>query len=199
MSGYIGKMVNLISRGTRRVKRITALDPAKPLFYTNLTGMISYIHKDDADVCTIAIFNNKMVIFPKNFNRQLVDIIHTNAGILGSSVSVGNCDFWPNGGTLQPGCSNKIDIKCDHRRSWMYYAESVMSTEPIFNAIACDNFDDFKNLSCLDGVTNYMGYHTTQNCSGTFFLQTNNESPFSRDIFGLNYSPFVDIDRQNRQ
>jgi len=50
MSGYIGKMVNLLSRGTKRIKRITALDPAKPLFYTNRTAMISYIHIDDAEV-----------------------------------------------------------------------------------------------------------------------------------------------------
>ena len=50
MSGYIGKTVNLLSRGSRKVKRITALDPAKPLFYTNRTALISYIHKDDAEV-----------------------------------------------------------------------------------------------------------------------------------------------------
>ena len=50
MSGYIGKMINLLSRGSRKVKRITALDPAKPLFYINRTAIISYIHKDDAEV-----------------------------------------------------------------------------------------------------------------------------------------------------
>lgn len=66
MSGYIGKWLSFFSRGTRKIKRITGnyyclkfsieiiflsgLDPAKPLWYHNLTSLITYIHKDDAEV-----------------------------------------------------------------------------------------------------------------------------------------------------
>ncbi|XP_070491648.1 lipase member H-A-like [Chironomus tepperi] len=176
MSGYIGKMVNLLSSGTRKIHRITALDPAKPLFYTNRTAMISYIHMNDA---------------------ELVDIIHTNAGVLGSSVSVGNCDFWPNGGSFQPGCAVNSIINCDHKRSWMYYAESVASMEPKFNAIVCEDYKNFKKLNCSDNLTSFMGFYASENCSGVYYLQTNNDFPYSRGVFGLLYSPLVDIDRQN--
>ena len=33
-----------------------------------------------------------------------VDVIHSNAGVLGTTIASGHTDFWPNGGILQPGC-----------------------------------------------------------------------------------------------
>ena len=33
-----------------------------------------------------------------------VDVIHSNAGVLGTTIPSGHTDFWPNGGILQPGC-----------------------------------------------------------------------------------------------
>lgn len=33
-----------------------------------------------------------------------VDVIHTDAGLLGTSQNVGHIDFFPNGGSRQPGC-----------------------------------------------------------------------------------------------
>lgn len=127
---------------------------------------------------------------------QLVDIIHTNAGVLGSDVSVGKCDFWPNGGgPWQPGCDVKRRPGCDHTRSWLYYAESVQSREQNFHSYQCDDFNAFKRLNCTSGIMDFMGYHATENCTGTFYLQTNNRSPFSRDVFGLQYLPLGDLDR----
>lgn len=34
----------------------------------------------------------------------LVQVIHTNAGYLGMQEAIGTADFYPNGGTSQPGC-----------------------------------------------------------------------------------------------
>lgn len=64
--------------------RLSALDPAFPLFY----GTFSYhLSKHDA---------------------EFVDVIHTDAWIYGAPVSTGTADFWPNGGTtLQPGCPKR--------------------------------------------------------------------------------------------
>lgn len=65
--------------------RISALDPAFPLFYTG--GLTNHLTKSDA---------------------KFVDVIHTDAWIYGAPVSTGTVDFWPNGGiTLQPGCPKR--------------------------------------------------------------------------------------------
>ena len=37
-------------------------------------------------------------------DARFVDVIHTDAGLLGTSQNVGDVDFYPNGGSRQPGC-----------------------------------------------------------------------------------------------
>ena len=37
-------------------------------------------------------------------DASYVDVIHTNAGFLGTNQRVGDIDFYPNGGSHQPGC-----------------------------------------------------------------------------------------------
>ncbi|XP_043801520.1 lipase member H-A-like [Apis laboriosa] len=70
-----------IGRKTKfKIPRITALDPAGPLFY---------------------IFNSRLNSFDANF----VDVIHTDSYILGLSKQLGHVDFYPNNGRRpQPGC-----------------------------------------------------------------------------------------------
>jgi len=62
--------------------RFTALDPARPTFDSKGPG--ERIDKSDA---------------------IQVQVIHTNAGNLGIEEMIGDSDFYPNGGTQQPGCS----------------------------------------------------------------------------------------------
>lgn len=65
----------------RRIPRITGLDPAFPLYFG---GRSFHLSSGDA---------------------TFVDVIHTNAGILGYPTPIGDVDFYPNGGKLfQPGC-----------------------------------------------------------------------------------------------
>lgn len=40
-----------------------------------------------------------------------VDVMHTNAGQNGLNKSIGHMDFYPNGGSNQPNCSDSD--KCD--------------------------------------------------------------------------------------
>lgn len=77
--------------------RITGLDPAFPGFYTIVIGP-QPISKNDA---------------------SFVDIIHTDAGIVGTPFNTGTVDFWPNGGRRQPGCSffDEIGIPCRRQYS----------------------------------------------------------------------------------
>ena len=37
-------------------------------------------------------------------DARFVDVIHTDAGLPGNSQNVGDVDFYPNGGSRQPGC-----------------------------------------------------------------------------------------------
>lgn len=62
--------------------RITGLDPAGPLFTPNSTVFLT---KEDA---------------------EFVDVIHTDAGIYGTSEALASADFYPNDGVrAQSGCS----------------------------------------------------------------------------------------------
>lgn len=88
---------------------------------------------------------------------QYVDVIHTDAGILGHDASLGTLDFWPNSGSNQPGCM-VLDEACDHARSWKYFSESVNSLDLKFNALACSNYKTFMNGSCAQKTSsNNMG------------------------------------------
>lgn len=67
----------------RKLTRITALDPALPLFSTQ--SLEWKLDSSDGD---------------------FVDVIHTNAGIFGKLEACGHVDFYVNGGQLQNACDN---------------------------------------------------------------------------------------------
>lgn len=126
--------------------RISALDPAFPLFYLT-AGLAAHLSKHDA---------------------EFVDVIHTDAWLYGAPSSTGTADFWPNGGkTLQPGCPKRNykmlsdnDLS-SHRRSWWFWAESVSDRFPIrFDAVAAKSWDEFKQNKIIElGPPVVMGHH----------------------------------------
>ena len=65
------------------IRRITGFDPAGPGFMTVNGPTVERLDYQDA---------------------KFVDVIHTNAGILGTVLSSGHVDFYPNGGQKQPIC-----------------------------------------------------------------------------------------------
>lgn len=85
MAGMIGRFVHRKSTGESKLVRITALDPAFPMYYPSFAT--NPVNKKDA---------------------EFVDIIHTDAWFYGAPKSTGTVDFWPNGGhTLKPGCPRR--------------------------------------------------------------------------------------------
>ena len=69
---------------------LSGLDPAGLYFITDWTSF----RLDESDA-------------------QYVDVIHTDAGVLGTTLASGHTDFWPNGGRSQPGCF----FNCKHLQS----------------------------------------------------------------------------------
>ncbi|KAM9782087.1 lipase member H isoform X1 [Syngnathus typhle] len=123
ISGFVGANLN----GT--IGRITALDPAGPLF----TGTSLEDRLDPTDA-------------------QFVDALHTDIDGLGYREPIGHIDFYANEGTDQPGCPKTIFsgtayFKCDHQRSVYLYLESL-NQSCSSRAFPCASFKDFKDGKC---------------------------------------------------
>jgi len=153
-----GQVVGQIgSRVTEKLTRITALDPALPLF--------DVAHIDNRTDPTDAIF---------------VDVIHTAGnGILGYWEACGTTDWYPNGGRYQPGCGVDITGSCAHSRAPAMFTESVFSDLGFYGR-ECDSYENFEAGACDSNPTAVMGQHTPSSTAGSFFLKSNSESPFAQ-------------------
>jgi len=145
-----------------RLPRITASDPALPLF-----GSVSDEGRIDS---TDAIF---------------VDVIHTAGGFLwdGGLAFIeprGDVDFYPNGGTKQPGCTGIPEIvgACSHARSYEYFSESVRAGHS-FTACKCTTWEHFNDCDCNNESVK-MGDGTPTSARGYYHVHTNEKSPFGQ-------------------
>ncbi|KAJ6662468.1 hypothetical protein lerEdw1_011882, partial [Lerista edwardsae] len=107
------------------------LDPAGPMF----TGKLPSERLDHTDA-------------------QFVDVIHTDIDALGYRKPLGNIDFYPNGGTDQPGCPSTIFsgskfFKCDHQRSVYLFMSSLRQNSSI-TAYPCGSYADYRNGKCVN-------------------------------------------------
>ncbi|KAG7327476.1 hypothetical protein KOW79_009082 [Hemibagrus wyckioides] len=146
------------SSGTKKVGRITGLDPAGPDF----EGVHAHrrLSPDDA---------------------HFVDVLHTfSGGTLGLSIGieqpVGHVDIYPNGGSFQPGCNlrgahenlayygllamNDV-IKCEHERSVHLFIDSLLNGAEASKAYSCGSNTMFERgvcLRCHKNRCNTVGY-----------------------------------------
>jgi hypothetical protein len=133
-----------------RFNRITGMDPAGPFF-------------EDADP----------LVRLDPTDADFVDAIHTNGGTLvglafGIMMPVGHVDFYPNGGSFQPGCPGLTsiiggivgggggdptnDIGCSHSRSHSFLIESISSPCP-FVGFSCESAVGQLNCYVLAGIS----------------------------------------------
>ncbi|XP_012538316.1 lipase member H [Monomorium pharaonis] len=147
IAGFVGKC-----NKDFKIPRITALDPANPMFYP----FGCYLTNEDA---------------------SWIDVIHTDMGGYGTPTSMGTAEYYANGGTRpQPGCplmgiplSDKA--LCSHQRSVELYAELKYFPNK-FMAKRCSS--DFNYNSNEHEVTE-IGY-TASNVTGSFCFETGEQS-----------------------
>ncbi|KAJ8983365.1 hypothetical protein NQ317_009278 [Molorchus minor] len=138
-----------------RVAQIVGLDPAGPLFFVSNT-------------------NNRL----DPTDGQFVQVIHTNSGQMGISASIGDSDYFPNGGSRQAGCGS--DQSCSHARAVYYYAEAIESSTNLFEATLCDSYSDFSDGRCRSNSKSVMGgFGVDTRASGDYYLDTASSAPYA--------------------
>lgn len=154
LSGYTG---DTLQRSFRlKLGRITAMDPAEPLFTD--TDPIVRLDKNDA---------------------KFVDVVHTDTvpitrGGLGMPMPIGHVDFYPNGGKENPGCDRPVEhyiqqeagsfawgiqtfFSCNHIRSYQFVTEAIKSKQTQ-KAVICDSYEEFKEGRCFSCLGHGTGH-----------------------------------------
>lgn len=140
------------------IDTITGLDPALPLF--TLGNPDARLDKHDA---------------------RHVEVIHTCGGYLGFASPLGHMDFYPNGGTRQPGCGTDYRGFCAHNRAHMFFSESITSDVP-FTAVRCKSYDEIYYYGYCNGTGDSLpmgGFDIHYGKEGIYYLKTNAEKPFA--------------------
>jgi len=194
-SGNAGEKYQYLMNGTK-VARITGLDPAQPLFRSDIAG----IKMDKSLLAKL----NKLRLDPTD--AEFVDVIHTDTIHMinmpalkgfGLFEPCGHKDFYPNGGWNQPGCDKRNRITrglvhiraCHHDRALDFFTESI-ETKCVFWSRQCENWDKFKTGKCSSTKREKMGYYATPpkkpSTRMTLYLKTLSKYPFCWGDMGAN-------------
>ena len=124
-------------------------------------------------------FFNKTCSLINNFNRY-VECLHTNGGLIGAGIGTAICqaDFFPNGGSGQPGCWTNT---CSHGRAVAFYVESLIDNS--FHATRCETERDASRESCNAGTGFWFGGEPSNarfNLTGIFHFRTNRDYPYAQ-------------------
>ncbi|GLG98616.1 Phospholipase A1 [Gryllus bimaculatus] len=153
MGGHVAGIVG--NRLGGLAAEVIALDPANEIFDDNPL-------EDQLDIT----------------DAKFVQIIHTNGGGFGQPESRGHADFFPNGGIKQAGCGEDISGGCSHNIVLDFYIESIVSKD--FVATLCANYHEFSQGGCSSNQHVAMGEWTPLSVSGSYYLNTNPNSPFAQ-------------------
>ena len=127
---------------------------------------------------------------PTYEDADFVDAIHTSAGDnilygeVGFKKPFGHVDFYPNGGTNQPRCSDiieSLDISCNHRSSIDYYDASLRASGYRFLSYHCSSYENFTAGQCPK-FTSKLGYDSVyfifNRGLGNQYLNTSKSYPY---------------------
>lgn len=130
LGAHVAGFVGTLFEG--KIGRITALDPAGPMFKRADT----FDRLDPSDA-------------------KFVDAIHTDSDYFGISIPVGHVDFFLNGGNDQTGCARSRFasmygyVICDHMRALHVYMSAVNGSCAL-TGLPCTSYEDFLRGQCLD-------------------------------------------------
>lgn len=130
LGAHVAGFVGTLFEG--KIGRITALDPAGPMF----KGADTYDRLDPTDA-------------------KFVDAIHTDSDYFGISIPVGHVDFFLNGGKDQIGCARSkfasmySYVICDHMRALHIYISSLNGSCAL-TGVPCTSYEDFLKGQCVD-------------------------------------------------
>ncbi|KAK7939659.1 hypothetical protein WMY93_002985 [Mugilogobius chulae] len=130
LGAHVAGFVGTLFEG--KIGRITALDPAGPMFKRADT----FDRLDPSDA-------------------KFVDAIHTDSDYFGISIPVGHIDFFLNGGNDQTGCARSRFasmygyVICDHMRALHVYM-SALNGSCALTALPCTSYEDFLMGKCVD-------------------------------------------------
>ncbi|XP_027766802.1 lipase member H-like, partial [Empidonax traillii] len=181
VAGFVGQKYN------GKLGRITGLDPAGPSFTHEPPD--GRLDRSDA---------------------QFVDVIHSDTDALGFKKPLGTIDFYPNGGTDQPGCPNTVFsgiqfFKCDHQRAVFLFLASLKRKCDIIT-YPCESYSDYKRGKCVDCDAfqpmscPVLGYHAdrwkkwliAKNSPTRAYFDTSDQDPFCM------YNYLLDITTWNK-
>ncbi|XP_015439765.1 PREDICTED: phospholipase A1-like [Dufourea novaeangliae] len=155
LGAHVAALAARFAQGT--VNYVAALDPAQPNFLTK--GPNNRVSRGDG---------------------KYVMVIHSNGGFLGFITTLGDSDFYPNGGSVQPGCVLDPSVTCSHARAYEYFAESI-NTKVGFWAEKCSNYLDFTTGQCKSNAKALMGgVNPNYNVKGSYYLTTNDKAPYAK-------------------
>lgn len=148
--GHVGKAV---TRG--QIDTILGLDPAGPLF--SVDNPANRLAATDA---------------------RYVEAIHTNGGGTGIGAPIAQADFFPNGGSSQPGC---LTPTCSHDRAVDFWVEALRSNR--FFGFRCNSHAEAVAENCAGQPGAWISSepsNSNNNVNGIFHFQTNRLSPFAQ-------------------
>ncbi|XP_046596258.1 phospholipase A1 [Neodiprion lecontei] len=155
VAGFAGKDLQLRRRW--KLGRITGLDPAGPKFRE--VAPADRLDKMDA---------------------AFVEVTHTSS-LLGLQEPVGHVDIYYNGGEFQHSCLLRTP-GCSHARAIDFYIEAIRNSNCNFIGRAWSKDNGYKNMTksgrSEDLMTVVGPMAEKYSAQGTFYIETNNESPY---------------------
>ncbi|CAH0581125.1 unnamed protein product [Chrysodeixis includens] len=167
----LGETGRKVIENSKKIARITGLDPAKPQFDGPIP--LPFYRRLDK---TCAAF---------------VDIIHSNTRRYGMDTPTGTIDFYPNyGEDVQPGCEEGIfepfspEELCSHDRSRDLMIQALLTPDDLQASKAPNYATWVKNDGAPIAVTT-IGDKINKAYSGLLYLTTNAEAPYGKGAEGL--------------
>jgi hypothetical protein len=181
--GHMGRVFTELSEET--LPRVTGLDPAGPLFERDAFGLKMHMIKK-SDATFVDIMHTCGSLSPSAFTFG-------KASRLGDLHQLGHADFYPNGGSIQPGCGflgtgGILLAKCSHGKAQDYYVESINAGVDAFATVTCDDVypgcewhHSLGDLPKSDyNGSNHMGFYAVKPENPTlYYLDTRASAPFS--------------------